>query len=154
MNDFSKIRRLFTEIVGALESQKLLNYLGLKQIHNIQGRTRKGIDLFGNPFQQYSDEYAEWKEKRGLPANVVNLTLHDIDGMMHQIDHVLSPDLKSVEIQILDPSKRKLASYHDQTGAGKSRVIRRFWGVSEEDQKGLGEIVEHDLELLLQRLSD
>lgn len=157
MTDLSKIKEALREILGTFESQKLLNKIGLAQLRNIKSRTRKGLDLFGRPFKAYTDE---WKERKSIvyrmPNHPVNLTLDDVSGMLSpvELDHIVSNDLKSVELYFRTPAKRKLAGYHDQEGVGKSKVIRRFWGVSEEDEKSLTDIIVKDLELKLQELTE
>jgi len=157
MSDFSKIRAALFAVLSEFHSVKLLNKLGLQQIHHIRQRTQSGIDLEGRPFKPYNEQYAERKfAETGIPTHTVNLTFNDVDGMLSplKLNHAINADLTAVELLFTDPEKRKLASYHDQLGAGRSRVIRRFWGVNEGDEKVLGEIVEQDLNLVLQRLTE
>lgn len=154
-SDFYKIKRALQTIIAGLQSQTMMNRLGLAQIRNIKDRTRRGVDLDGRTFKPYNEDYAERKFRlTGIPTHVVNLTFDDISGMMQQIDHVIASDFSKVELQILDPEKRKIASYHNETGAGRSRVIRKFWGINQTDEAALLKIVGHDLELLVQKLPD
>jgi len=154
-SDFSKIKHALETIIAGLQSQTMMNKLGLAQIRNIKDRTRRGVDLDGRTFKPYNEDYAERKFRlTGIPTHVVNLTFDDISGMMQQIDHVIASDFSKVELQILDPEKRKIASYHNETGAGRSRVIRKFWGINQTDEDALLKIVGHDLELLVQKLPD
>lgn len=154
-SDFQKIKKALQTILDGLQNQTLLNKLGLTQIRKIKDRTRRGVDLSGKTFKPYNEQYAERKFKTtGIPTHVVNLTLDDISGMLQQIDHVVNTDFSNVEILFRDPRKRKLASYHNELGAGRSRVIREFWGINPQDEKDLLDLIGHDLELLLQKLPD
>jgi len=153
MFDFAKMKKALQTILAGLQNQTLLNKLGLAQIRKIKDRTRRGLDLSGKTFKPYNEKYAERKFKTtGIPTHVVNLTLDDISGMLQQIDHLVATDFSNVEILFRDPRKRKLASYHNELGAGRSRVIREFWGVNSQDEKDLLDLIGHDLELLLQKL--
>lgn len=155
MSDFAKIKTALQTILDSLQNQTLLNKLGLAQIRKIKDRTRRGVDLSGKKFQPYNEQYAERKFKStGIPTHVVNLTLDDISGMLQQMDHIVAVDFSSVEILFRDPRKRKLAGYHNELGAGRSRVIREFWGVNPQDEKDLLQIIGHDLDLALQKLTD
>lgn len=152
-SELGRIKAALKQILDAFENQTLLNKLGLAQIRNIKDRTRRGLDLFGRPFRPYTEEWKKRKESVfRVPSHPVNLILDDVTGMLTQIDHVVAADLRSVELMFRTPEKRRIASYHDQLGAGKSRVIRRFWGVSESDEKALGELVRAQLDLILQQL--
>lgn len=155
MSDFAKIKTALQTIIDGLQSQATMNKLALAQTRKIKDRTRKGVDLERKPFKPYNEDYARRKFKQtGIPTNVVNLTFDDISGMMTQIDHVIANDFSSAELLILDPEKRKIAGYHNELGAGRSRVIRTFWGISKEDEDDLLNLLGKDLELLLQKLTD
>lgn len=154
-SDFDKVKRALQTIIDGLQSQTTMNKLALAQTRKIKDRTRRGYDLFGKVFKPYNEDYAKRKFKQtGIPTNVVNLTFDDISGMMQQIDHVVAADFSNAEILILDPRKRKIASYHNELGAGRSRVIRTFWGINEQDEDDLLQLLGKDLELLLQKLTD
>jgi hypothetical protein len=154
-SNFSKIKIALQTILAGLQNQMLLNKLALAQERKIKDRTRRGVDLEGKTFKPYNPQYAKRKFKiTGIPTHVVNLTFDDISGMMQQIDHVIANDFSKVEIQILDPQKRKIAGYHHETGAGRSRVIRRFWGINQQDENDLLRIIGRDLELLVQKLGE
>lgn len=154
-NELQKVPDFLNEVIDALQSRTLLNKLGLAQIRKIKSRTRAGLDLEGKPFKAYNEKYAERKEKlTGIPTDVVNLVYNDIDGMMASIDHVVASDLKSVALTFTKKDRARIAQYHNELGAGKSRVIRQFWGVSEQDSKDIAGIVQSDLDLLLQKLSE
>lgn len=154
-SELARIKAALKQILDGFESQTLLNKLGLAQIRNIKDRTRRGFDLHNRPFKAYSEAWKERKEiKYRVPSHPVNLILDDVTGMLTQIDHVVATDLKSVELMFKTPEKRRLASYHNDLGAGKSRVLRPFWGVSKDDEQALGNLVRAHLDLHLQQLVD
>jgi hypothetical protein len=130
-----------SQLLKALRSQAFYNKLGLAALRIIKDRTRKGRDVEGKIFMPYSDPYAASREKRGLNTHPVNLSFQDLtrmlpkgykssqQGMLNSIDHVVANDFTSVSILINDPVKEQIAVYHNVQGAGKGKVIRRFWGI-------------------------
>jgi len=155
MAKLTDVKKILNGLIADLQSQKELNKLGLAGIRKIKDRTRKGIDVDGSAFQPYSTNYAEKRASFGLPTSIVNLEFNDIDGMLSKVDHVVANDFKSVAIDILDPRKKRLASYHDELGVGKAgQNIRHFWGLSSEDEKDIAEIVAADMTRLLNALTD
>ena len=155
MSDFGKLKRALADIIDGLQSQKIMNRLGLAQERNIQKRTREGRDLNEKSFKSYSPKYAKRKLRQtAIPTHVVNLTFDDINGMMHSIDHVVFADLSGVELEFIDERKRKIAEYHNILGAGKSKVIREFWGVNEKEEKTLADLVEGEVNLILEKFDE
>ena len=124
MANLSDIEEILSGVLNSLNSQIELNKLGLAGTKRILDRTRKGIDVDGRPFKPYSDRWAEVREENELPTHVVDLTFSDIEGMLRKVDHTVSNDLKSVAIDIEDPEKRLIASYHDELGAGGLERVR------------------------------
>ena len=152
--EFGKINELLDGAIVGLQNQQLLNRLGLAQIRNIQKRTRIGKDLTGKAFKAYTDDYRARKEAiQGIPANVVNLKLDETDGMLASLDHKVSNDLKSVELLFTNDRASRIAGYHNETGAGKSRVKRPFFGVNDEERAGIAELIGQEMELILQELA-
>jgi len=154
-SDIGKLKQVFADILDGIHSQKMMNKLGLAQQRNIQKRTREGRDLLENAFRPYNPIYARRKtRKTGIPTNVVNLIYDDVNGMMKSIDHVVFNDFTGVELFFTDDQKKRLAEFHNILGAGKSKVIRNFWGVSKPEEESLAELVEAELNLILQKLSE
>ena len=147
------ISKLLDGLINGLHSQRTLNRLGLAGQRTIKSKTRAGLDIHEQPFADYSDKWAEVREVEGLPTNIVNLEFNDVDGMLAHIDHVISNDLKTVALDIEDPIKRKIASYHNDEGAGRSRVVREFWGFTEDDDKDLTGLIGKDIETMLNTLA-
>jgi hypothetical protein len=117
------------KLLKALKSQAFLNILGLAARKIIIYRTRKGLDVEGKSFQPYSESYKKVRQRARLPVSPVTLTFEDIAGMLKKIDHVVANDFSSVAVMIDDAAKEQIARYHNIEGAGKKKVIRRFWGI-------------------------
>lgn len=128
------------------------NKLALGAIRLIKKRTRQGIDISGNPFIPYSKKYARKRERAGKETSIVNLVYDDYFGMMNKIDHIVARDLSSVSILIDDKEKSQIARYHNIEGAGKGKVIRKFWGLSEEEEAQLGELAELEIKNIISSL--
>jgi hypothetical protein len=174
MTDLSELDDLAGDLGrlgAAFHSQKLLNRLGLGAIRRVKDRTRRGLDVHGNPFQPYSDEYRQLKLDAGLktpdPARTVTLswgvrrlkrTSKDepgaieaswTDTMLDYLGHLVSPDLDAVEVFFTNPRKEKLARFHSIDGAGRSKIIREFFALSGDDLDALAGLVEGDVNELL-----
>lgn len=137
---------------NAVRLSQLANDLGLGAIKLIQQRTREGIDVDGNRFKPYSTGYKKLREKAGLGTDIVNLKFSKYFGMLHEINHVVAQDLSSVSVLIDDTDKAEIAKYHNVMGAGKGKVIRKFWGLSPEEEKALTELTELEIQNVLKSL--
>jgi hypothetical protein len=131
--DFEPIAQ---KIADLFENRKALNRLGLMAERMIQSRTRKGIDVHGRRFRNYSDQHAEKREAEGLETNTVNLEFSVYDGMLKQIGYLFR-DEATVELYFLNERSERLATYHNVDGAGKGKIIREFWNLSEEELQTL-----------------
>lgn len=123
------------ELLHALKSQTLLHKLALGVEFLIKQRTQKGFDLFGQTFLPYSDAYKKKRESHNLNVWPVDLFWDHTQGMLTKIDHVVANNFDSVRVLINDPEKELIGSYHDRLGAGKNKVIRRWWGIHSDDEK-------------------
>lgn len=72
--------------------------------------------------------------------------------MLQNVDHIVAADLNSVSIDIIEEEKKRIAGYHHETGAGKSRVIRKWFDLSSEEQEEIAEIVEEAAKLAIAKL--
>lgn len=153
MAKLTDIKNILDDLLAGFENQNLLNKLGLGAISKVRRRTLKGIDVEGKPFEDYTDDYADFRESIGLPVDVVSLqasNASDDSSMLNRIAHKVAGNLKSVDIDIDDPEKREIASYHDSLGVGKTgNKIRHFWDVNEKERGELLDIVETDINDLL-----
>lgn len=135
-------------LLDTLRLQVFWNKISLAVNRIIQERTRKGIGVGGEAFKPYSEQYAKKRGRAGLPINPPDLKFDEKSGMMKRIDHEIFNDYKAVEIFINSPEKEQLAIYHNIMGAGKSKVIRRFWGLSEEEKEKIYELIDETLPAL------
>jgi len=133
--DDAKVKRMLNALADKLHSQSLMERLGLMAERFIGKRTREGKDVSGSPFQPYSEPYKKKREKAGLSTHPVNLMWDEYTGMMRRVDHLVSRNFDKVLVYINDPHKRRIARYHDKSGAGKSRVVRHFFGLSDAEKK-------------------
>ncbi len=140
------------KLLDALKNQQLWNKLGLAAIRLIRIRTRKGKDVDGKDFKKYSAGYKKKREKAGLPTHPVNLEFANVGSMLHKIDHVIYNEFDGVSVLIDDPHKEQIARYHNIEGAGKSKVIRKFWGINKEEEDKLVDIAAREVENIIKKL--
>jgi len=127
-------------IKESFESSKVLNELGLAAQRIIMKRTREGKDYQGNQFQSYSEAYKKKRQRAGLPTDPVNLLFNEIDGMMMSIDYKAIDSSNTAQLFFEDNAKARLAEFHNESGAGRSKVIREFWNLSEEEKEKLSAV--------------
>jgi len=144
--------KLLNRILKGFQSQRLLNMLGLAVRRIIQDRTRKGVDVEGKPFKEYSKGHARKREKLDLPVYPVNLQMDDVEGMLRKIDHAITREFEELKVFIDDPEKEQIARYHNILGAGKSKVIRRFWGLNDTEINKIHQIVGLEIANVLKKL--
>lgn len=122
-----------------------LNTLGLAVIRIIMDRTREGKDVSGAPFKAYNEQYAKRRQKKtNFPPTPVNLTatvereqrMMSTDNIIHEVNG----DYNSVMVFMNYPEKEQLAYYHHISGAGKGRVIREFFDLSDDEVTELTEL--------------
>ena len=108
--------------------QTLANVSAL-QIRNIRDRTqRKGVSLNGSKFKPYSAGYKRAKVKQ---SDVVDLT--DTGQMFSALTSKISPSKGTLFFRNMFANKK--AFFHDQAGAGKGKVVRRFFGINSKEEK-------------------
>lgn len=139
----------FERLLESVRNQTLLNKLGLAMERIIKKRTREGVDVYGNRFQEYSEGHKTRRKRLNLQTEPVNLEMNTVDGMMHKLDSVIASDLSDVALIIDDPEKEQIASFHNVQGAGKSKVKRVFWGINEQEEKQLFDLFEEDISELI-----
>lgn len=151
MSDFDNIKATITGLINNLQAAQELNRLALAGERLILSRTRRGEFLPGSSpgAQSYSEGHRRKRQAAGLPTSIVNLQFDDLEGMLSKVDHVIAADLESVAIDIANPRKKEIAGFHHISGAGKSRVIRKFFDFSEKEAADLVDLVGRDIEDLL-----
>ena len=109
-------------------TKKALAQVSAFQISNIRNRTqKKGLDVNERPFKPYSIKYKRAKIKE---SGVVDLT--DTGQMFSSLTSKISSS-KGVLFFRNQNANRK-AFYHDEVGAGKSKVVRPFFGISDKEE--------------------
>ena len=137
-------------LYDAMITEKVLNKIGLAAVRIIVKRTRRqSLDVSGKSLQPYSAKYLAKRAGDGLasPAKVT-MSFARTNSMLDTID--LRAAENYVELYFNDPLKEKLAYYHNISGAGKSRVIRRFWGIEiEQEKENLTQLAQKEAERTL-----
>ena len=109
-------------------TKKALAQVSAFQISNIRTRTqKKGLDVNERPFKPYSIKYKRAKIKE---SGVVDL--NDTGQMFSSLTSKVSPSKGELFFRGEDANKK--AFYHDQVGAGKSKVVRPFFGISDKEE--------------------
>lgn len=117
-------------------NQQFWNKLALAAQRIVRARTRKGLDSAGQPFKKYSPGYLKKRQAEGIiAADTVNLEFSRQGGMLKAIDHMVSNNLESVTIFFNDKRAEQLAIYHNTMGAGKSKIIRKFFTIETAQEK-------------------
>jgi hypothetical protein len=133
---FDKSQKVLTNI---LTSDILANAGAFIQALIVQ-RMERGQYLAANGFNAsaatsipYSRAHAKWRQKRGLQTSVVDMMVTGItrDNMDHR--PIKDQDGVFIEFGYLptaEPTALKRALWHNVTGAGKNRRIRRWVGLT------------------------
>jgi len=118
----------------------------------LKGGRRKGGMKKGDSTARFvflENGYMQYREIHGKQAAFVNLMFSG--GMMDGMFHSATDDAAILGFR--DERDRKLAYYHSIAGAGKSKVIREFFGFSEPEKDMLFEIFENEVDDFLATLN-
>lgn len=114
---------------------------------NIRKRTSQGIDAEGRAFAPYSKDYAKKRDKEGRPAHIVDLEF--TGAMLRGLKSSINEDKGEVVLHFPDPEQALKASFHNEQGAGKNKVMRRFFELSHTDIEDVKKIVtDHVVEVV------
>jgi hypothetical protein len=130
--------------------RQALDRIGLQIGTIIKRRTAQGYDYHGQKFQYYSKGHMKKRSAEDLPIANVDLHFSMYDGMMDRIDYSIDNNL--VTMYFSDEKKEQLAFYHNVSGAGRSRVIREFWNLSESEMAQVMALYEEDMNAILKEL--
>lgn len=110
----------------------VMRELGDLAVEEIVTRTEGGHDYQGHPFQGYSPAYAKRKQRYGKGLGTRTVNLRGIGPGLRMLDAigVTAVGPRKVTIGFRTAEKATLAFYHVESGAGKARVIRDFFGLS------------------------
>lgn len=151
IND-EEVEELLTLLQKRIKDNKLLNKIGFSIEKMIQDRTEKGESVDGTSFQPYSQQYAQKRAQHGLPTSPVDLKWNQHSGMMSSLDHKLSRDSQRLGVYIRGSRNRRIARYHNIKGAGKSKVIRRFMGITRKEEERLVDFYEDGLNDIVKKV--
>jgi len=111
-------------------------------IRIIKKRTREGKDVEGRSFKPYSEGYRRIRQRAGRPTTPVDLNFSNAGGMLDSIEGFIPSTLDKVSIEFNRPDKELLAYYHNISGAGKGKVIREFFALSDDESEQVFKNVE------------
>lgn len=140
----------------ALVNESFMREIGTYVLSVIRRRTAQGLDAMGNALQPLSAGYAKLKAK-ALGSARADLT---VSGRMLNDMQILSASRNRVTVGFLSGSvggskasggtfiqrSRSIpggdkAYFHQVTGAGKSHILRKFFGLSDGEKATLRERV-------------
>ena len=154
MTYLDDLERAIRESLIGQNAAYLLAWIDAK----IRKRTQEGKFLEGssaNTKNYHSESYKKRRAKRGLPTDRV--TLHYGGEMLDAMRGETKVFQDRIELHFgylpnAEAEARKLAEYHNNTGAGKAKVVRRFIGLSPEEEAELIKIAETQLETKLRQV--
>lgn len=124
-NQVSAIAQRMLSFSGKLNNSEIVESVALQVKDNIFLRTNAGQDVSMLSFAPYSQKYAEMEGK-----TIVNLM--KTGQMLNEMTQkAMSND--TAKIFFMTERSRKLADVHNNLGAGRSKVIREFFGINEKD---------------------
>lgn len=112
-----------------LVNERTMREIGDMAVIDITKRTEAGLDQDGRPFEAYNPDYAAWKTQytgRGVGRPDLRLS-----GRMLNDMGVVAVTRTKVVIGFRTAEAAERAMYHVQLGAGRSRRIRDFFGLSQ-----------------------
>ncbi len=132
---------------------RLMRTIGQALVGRIRSRTESGRDVEGRPFQRLSSAYARQKAK-ALGHSRANLTVSG--RMLNDMQAKPKPDAVDIVFRSGGGGGRggtfiqrsrgvgaaDKAAFHNILGAGRRRVKREFFGLSDEDQEFILDRVE------------
>ncbi len=130
------LRRRIRLIGEAIVDDEVLHKLGQYQTFAIKERTLTGKDIHGVVFEPYSQEYAFFRQSRGLPADHVDLFF--TGSMLNSLTHeVLSGDNA---VKVFFQPGRDPQGVSNPAKAFYLQEDREFFGFSAEDEDKLFKI--------------
>lgn len=145
-----------------LVNEELMREVGDLQLSRIRRRTGAGVDVDGSAFQALSPDYAKQKaaavgstradlsvsgrmlnEMTIIGSSRNTVTLGFIGGAVGAVARATGGTFIQRSRSVAGADK---ALYHNVTGAGRSRVIRRFFGLSSDDGTTIRDAVQKFLD--------
>lgn len=116
-------------------ARNMMGEIALYVMDRIKTRTLRGEDVNGYDFDPYSPGYKKWRQKSGYKTAPVDLTLtgHMLSAMTE------THDANSAKIFFMDTKGSDGESAPDK--AFWNQEDRNFFGINDEDIKGIMKIV-------------
>lgn len=134
-----------------ITSTAILEQLAVKIKNIIYLRTQSGKDADGSPFEPYSNAYLKREGKV-----IVNLTKtgHLLNAMTQKVLGNNTAKIFFTNFKYPNGiTTQELASIHNERGAGKSKVVRQFFGVNDDDINDIVKTYESEVARIKQELS-
>jgi hypothetical protein len=134
--DTSDLDAVLDGILARIEpTEAELGEAGAFILRRILARARRGVDVYGNPFDAYARATVRSRSRRGRRTDRV--TLSDTGRMMASATWRASPD--EVLLYFASRTEGRKAGFHNE---GTRHMPRReFFAASEDDLARAGEVV-------------
>lgn len=135
------LQRRFKILGDAIGNTQALYKVGNLLMTKIKERTAEGRDVEGKYFKGYSDQYAFFRKKKGLPTAKVDLFF--TGSMMNSMTFSVNPIQSEVRIYFSPGTDKKGQSNPAKAYWNQQR--RNFFGVAKEDRAEAGRIYRRQL---------
>lgn len=150
------VKKRLAEVLDKITTHASLEKAARFSIMLMNKRVAAGMDLNGNPFAAYSADYLRLKmgavlmkpKTKGYRKRVFGKWSGKVDlqvtgAMMKDMNSniIRNPAIVLYEIEIgyitgkADEASIRKAGYHNVSGAGKGKVLRRFVGLTEDERR-------------------
>ena len=109
---------------------KSLNRVSNMAVMMITKRTQAGKLPDGGKMRSYAKSSVRSRKKRGRQTGFVDLT---DKGKKSQTLEIKKKEIKST-LFFSNKKKKKIASYHDTFGVGKSKITRPFFSIGDKEE--------------------
>lgn len=129
---FQRLRR----IGRVTKSRPVFDEIGMYLVTSIKERTLSGRDINDELFTPYSERYKFFRQKKGLPTNIVDLFL--TGSMLASLTHTASDDSASIFFM---PGQDK-SGMSNPAKAFFLHQDREFFGMTNDDVENIIDIYE------------
>lgn len=135
----TEISEAVVGVSGELVDKELLEKLGRLLRDRIIDRTKRGIGVDGKKLKGYSKSYKEKRARAGKQTAHADLTWSG--DMLKNITPGVNVEKGEVVLFFPDQAQREKAWFHNVGGAGKSKVVRKFFAFNDDDVAAIKELV-------------
>lgn len=130
------------DIIKLLGDERLLHKYGALGVSKIQKRIRKGLQ------PDYSKAYLAARRKLGI-VGADKVVLERTGESMRAMTHTVFADRQQVDLMFMTADAERIMGYHDRDGAGRNKVKRPFFFLTDEEKSELSSIIIDDISELL-----